>query len=54
MNSNGQPPLLDYITKLMLLEVIRSITRRDVFATQWINTQLAMIHHRWGELDEHS
>ncbi len=48
---SGQPPMLDYITKLMLLELIKSTMERDLFAVIWIESTMSELHQRWRELD---
>lgn len=44
-------PMLDYVTKLMLLELVRTISSRDLWAVNWIETFLTELHHRWSQLD---
>lgn len=46
-----QPPMLDYVTKLMLLEVVRAVALQDVTAALWIEENLTFVHNRWRELD---
>lgn len=47
-----QPPMLDYVTKLMLLEVVRATVTRDVHAALWIEESMTKLFYRWRELDE--
>jgi hypothetical protein len=51
MIPKDQPPMLDYVTKMMLLEVVRAIVEQDVPAAMWIEEYLTQVHHRWRELD---
>lgn len=48
---NDRSPFLDYITKLMLLELIHVASIQDVDAALWIQKTLTKIHYRWEELD---
>lgn len=49
---NKQPPMLDYVTKLMLLEVVKATVERDVEVAMWIEAQMTILFHRWKELDD--
>lgn len=49
--SKDKPPLLDYVTKLMLLELIQASAMQDVDAVLWIQRVLTELHYRWEELD---
>lgn len=49
--SKDRPPLLDYVTKLMLLELIHASAMQDVDAAIWIQKTLTKLHYRWEELD---
>jgi hypothetical protein len=44
--------MLDYITKMMLLEVVKATVERDVHAAMWIEETMTTLHYRWRELDE--
>lgn len=52
MGPNPQPPMLDYVTKLMLLEVVKAAVERDVHAAAWIEETMTNFYYRWRELDE--
>lgn len=49
---NQQPPMLDYVTKMMLLEIVKATVERDVHAALWIEDIMTTLHYRWRELDE--
>lgn len=46
-----QPPLADYVVKLMLLEAIKCYKDEDGVALHWLEAQLFKITNRWAELD---
>jgi len=48
----NRPPMLDYITKLMLLESVKSLAEDNPSALIWINTTMTDFYYRWRELDE--
>lgn len=52
MVPNKQPPMLDYVTKLMLLEIVKATVERDVSAAIWIEQTMSNLYYRWRELDE--
>jgi hypothetical protein len=52
MGPSKQPPMLDYVTKLMLLEVVKATVERDVDAAIWIEATMTNLYYRWRELDE--
>jgi len=52
MDVNKQPPMLDYVTKLMLLEVVKATVNQDIYAATWIEQNMTKLFHRWKELDD--
>ncbi len=46
------PPLADYICKLLLLEAVKCQAERDVSGLQWVERLMFFIVHRWKELDK--
>ena len=52
MALNQQPPMLDYVTKLMLLEVVKATVEQDFHAAMWIEKTMTEIYYRWRELDD--
>jgi len=52
MGPNPHPPMLDYVTKLMLLEVVKATVERNVHAAVWIEKTMTTLYYRWRELDE--
>lgn len=52
MALDQQPPMLDYVTKLMLLEVVKATVERDIHAAMWIEDEMTKLFYRWRELDE--
>jgi len=52
MDPNPHPPMLNYVTKLMLLEVVKATVERDVYAAVWIEKTMTTLYYRWRELDE--
>lgn len=49
--SKNRSPLLDYVTKLLLLELIHASALQDADAVIWIQKTLTELHYRWEELD---
>ena len=49
---NTQPPMLDYVTQLMLLEVVKATIDQDVHITMWIEDTMTNFYNRWRELDD--
>jgi len=52
MVPDKQPPMLDYVTKLMLLEVVKATVDQDIHAARWIEQTMTSFYYRWRELDE--
>lgn len=49
--SDKRPPMLDYVTKLSLLEVVKASAMQDIPALIWLQKYLTELHQRWEELD---
>lgn len=49
--SKKRSPMLDYTTKLMLLELVKITATQDAFAAIWIQKNLTALHQRWEQLD---
>jgi len=52
MAPKDKPPMLDYITKMMLLELVKSTVEKNPGAALWIHTSMSDFYFRWRELDE--
>jgi hypothetical protein len=52
MVSNPKAPMLDYVNKLMLLELVRSTMNKDLDSVIWLEKTMRCFYHRWKELDD--
>lgn len=44
--------MLDYTTKLSLLEVVKASALQDIPTLIWLQRFLTELHYRWSELDD--
>ena len=47
-----QPPMVDYLTKLMLLEAIKCRNTENLTGLLWIKRQLSTIAERFRKLEQ--
>ena len=46
-----QSPMLDYVTKMLLLETINAFAKDNISAMKWLRKTTAVHSRRWGDLD---
>jgi len=49
VSSKKQPPLQDYVTKLLLLELVKCTAAKETDQMRWLSNVLSHLNKKWGE-----